>query len=76
MPVPVALRENPEENELARFTGVLGLLTMLLLAWIFSTDRRAIRVAPRAANPERRAPRAGREPARSRHRAAAKPARP
>jgi nucleoside permease NupC len=37
------LREKPEENELARFTGVLGLLTMLLLAWIFSTDRRAIR---------------------------------
>jgi concentrative nucleoside transporter, CNT family len=28
---------------LARFTGVLGLLTMLLLAWVFSTDRRAIR---------------------------------
>jgi CNT family concentrative nucleoside transporter len=28
---------------LARFTGVLGLLTMLTLAWIFSTDRRAIR---------------------------------
>ena len=28
---------------MARFTGVLGLLTMLLLAWIFSTDRRAIR---------------------------------
>jgi concentrative nucleoside transporter, CNT family len=27
----------------ARFTGILGLLTMLLLAWIFSTDRRAIR---------------------------------
>jgi len=28
---------------LARFTGVLGLLTMLLLAWCFSTNRRAIR---------------------------------
>ncbi len=28
---------------MARFTGVLGLLTMLLLAWLFSTDRRAIR---------------------------------
>ncbi len=28
---------------MARFTGVLGLVTMLLLAWIFSTDRRAIR---------------------------------
>jgi len=28
---------------LARFTGVLGLLTMLALAWIFSTNRRAIR---------------------------------
>jgi len=28
---------------LARFTGVLGLLTMLLLAWLFSTNRRAIR---------------------------------
>jgi CNT family concentrative nucleoside transporter len=28
---------------LARFTGILGLLTMLVLAWLFSTDRRAIR---------------------------------
>jgi concentrative nucleoside transporter, CNT family len=28
---------------LARFTGLLGLLTMLILAWLFSTDRRAIR---------------------------------
>jgi CNT family concentrative nucleoside transporter len=28
---------------LARFTGVLGLMTMLLLAWLFSTNRRAIR---------------------------------
>ena len=28
---------------MARFTGVLGLLTMLLLAWVFSTNRRAIR---------------------------------
>lgn len=28
---------------MGRFTGVLGLLTMLLLAWIFSTNRRAIR---------------------------------
>ncbi|MGA8109293.1 MAG: Na+ dependent nucleoside transporter N-terminal domain-containing protein, partial [Acidobacteriaceae bacterium] len=28
---------------MARFTGVLGLLTMLMLAWIFSTNRRAIR---------------------------------
>ena len=28
---------------MARFTGVLGLLTMLLLAWIFSTNRRSIR---------------------------------
>jgi CNT family concentrative nucleoside transporter len=28
---------------LARFTGVLGLLTMLLLAWLFSTNRKAIR---------------------------------
>jgi len=28
---------------LGRFTGVLGLLTMLLLAWIFSTNRKAIR---------------------------------
>ena len=28
---------------MARFTGVLGLLTMLTLAWIFSTNRRAIR---------------------------------
>jgi CNT family concentrative nucleoside transporter len=28
---------------LARFTGLLGLLTMLILAWLFSTNRRAIR---------------------------------
>jgi CNT family concentrative nucleoside transporter len=28
---------------LARFTGILGLLTMLVLAWLFSTNRRAIR---------------------------------
>jgi CNT family concentrative nucleoside transporter len=28
---------------LARFTGILGLLAMLVLAWIFSTNRRAIR---------------------------------
>lgn len=28
---------------MARFTGVLGLLTMLFLAWLFSTNRRAIR---------------------------------
>jgi CNT family concentrative nucleoside transporter len=28
---------------LARFTGILGLLTMVLLAWLFSTNRRAIR---------------------------------
>jgi len=28
---------------LARFTGVLGLLTMVFLAWCFSTNRRAIR---------------------------------
>ncbi|TCK70787.1 NupC/NupG family nucleoside CNT transporter [Acidipila rosea] len=28
---------------MGRFTGVLGLLTMLLLAWLFSTNRRAIR---------------------------------
>jgi concentrative nucleoside transporter, CNT family len=27
---------------LARFTGILGLFTMLLLAWLFSTNRRAI----------------------------------
>jgi concentrative nucleoside transporter, CNT family len=27
---------------LARFTGILGLLTMLVLAWVFSTNRRAI----------------------------------
>jgi len=27
---------------LGRMTGILGLLTMLLLAWLFSTDRRAI----------------------------------
>ncbi|HEY1963891.1 MAG TPA: Na+ dependent nucleoside transporter N-terminal domain-containing protein, partial [Acidobacteriaceae bacterium] len=29
---------------MARFTGILGMLTMLLLAWLFSTNRRAIRV--------------------------------
>ncbi|HEX6772704.1 MAG TPA: nucleoside transporter C-terminal domain-containing protein [Acidobacteriaceae bacterium] len=29
---------------MARFTGILGLLTMLLLAWVFSTNRRAIRM--------------------------------
>jgi concentrative nucleoside transporter, CNT family len=28
---------------LARFTGILGLLTMVSLAWLFSTNRRAIR---------------------------------
>ncbi|HEY6446090.1 MAG TPA: nucleoside transporter C-terminal domain-containing protein [Acidobacteriaceae bacterium] len=28
---------------MARFTGVLGLLTMVALAWVFSTNRRAIR---------------------------------
>jgi CNT family concentrative nucleoside transporter len=28
---------------LGRFTGILGLLTMLALAWIFSSNRRAIR---------------------------------
>jgi concentrative nucleoside transporter, CNT family len=28
---------------LARFTGILGLLTMVFLAWLFSTNRRAIR---------------------------------
>jgi CNT family concentrative nucleoside transporter len=28
---------------MARFTGLLGLLTMLLLAWLFSNNRRAIR---------------------------------
>ena len=28
---------------MGRFTGVLGLAAMLLLAWLFSTDRRAIR---------------------------------
>src|SRR6185437_6564342 len=31
-------------NLLARFTGILGLITMLLLAWLFSTNRRAIRL--------------------------------
>ena len=29
---------------MGRFTGILGLLTMLGLAYIFSTNRRAIRV--------------------------------
>ncbi len=28
---------------MSRFTGILGLLTMLALAWLFSTNRRAIR---------------------------------
>ena len=29
---------------MGRFTGILGLLTMLALAYIFSTNRRAIRI--------------------------------
>jgi len=29
---------------MGRFTGILGLLTMLGLAYAFSTDRRAIRL--------------------------------
>jgi len=29
---------------MGRFTGILGLLTMLILAYVFSTDRRAIRM--------------------------------
>jgi CNT family concentrative nucleoside transporter len=29
---------------MGRFTGLLGILTMLLLAYIFSTDRKAIRL--------------------------------
>jgi len=29
---------------MGRFTGILGLLTMLTVAFIFSTNRRAIRV--------------------------------
>ena len=40
---PIEFGDNLQENALGRFTGVLGLLTMLLLAWIFSTNRRAIR---------------------------------
>jgi CNT family concentrative nucleoside transporter len=33
-----------EVGPMARFTGVLGLLTMLALAYLFSTDRRAIKL--------------------------------
>jgi CNT family concentrative nucleoside transporter len=33
-----------EGERMARFTGVLGLLTMLALAYLFSTDRRAIKL--------------------------------
>jgi CNT family concentrative nucleoside transporter len=33
-----------EVGRMARFTGVLGLLTMLALAYLFSTDRRAIKL--------------------------------
>ena len=29
---------------MGRFTGILGLLTMLGLAWLFSTNRRAIKL--------------------------------
>ncbi|HEX3822797.1 MAG TPA: Na+ dependent nucleoside transporter N-terminal domain-containing protein, partial [Candidatus Sulfotelmatobacter sp.] len=29
---------------MGRYTGILGLLTMLTLAYIFSTNRKAIRV--------------------------------
>src|SRR5580698_2345835 len=29
---------------MGRFTGILGLLTMLTLAYVFSTNRRAIRI--------------------------------
>jgi CNT family concentrative nucleoside transporter len=32
-----------QEFQVARFTGILGLLAMLILAWLFSTNRRAIR---------------------------------
>src|SRR5208283_941098 len=33
----------PKEVDLARFTGVLGILAVLTAAWLFSTDRRRIR---------------------------------
>jgi CNT family concentrative nucleoside transporter len=39
-----ALGASAEEKRMGRFTGVLGIATILGLAYIFSTDRRAIRV--------------------------------
>ena len=33
----------PKEHPLARFTGILGILSVLAAAWLFSTDRRRIR---------------------------------
>ena len=36
---------------MGRFTGILGLLTMLALAYVFSTNRRAIRLKTVALGP-------------------------
>ncbi len=40
---PPTRRAHAEENSLARFTGLLGLIVFLGLAYAFSTDRKAIR---------------------------------
>jgi concentrative nucleoside transporter, CNT family len=45
LPVRSSAREaGAEENKVGRFTGVLGIATILGLAYIFSTSRRAIRL--------------------------------
>src|SRR6202166_2575127 len=42
--LPITLIKNPPpEHSLARFTGLLGLITFLALAYAMSTNRRAIR---------------------------------
>ena len=40
---PTACSLAPKEHSLARFTGVLGIITVLAAAWLGSTDRRRIR---------------------------------
>jgi CNT family concentrative nucleoside transporter len=39
-----AQRAGPEEKRMGRFTGVLGITTILSLAYIFSTSRKSIRL--------------------------------
>src|SRR5277367_1577633 len=42
--LPITLKTNlPPENALARFTGLLGLITFLTLAYALSSNRRAIK---------------------------------